>query len=397
MPNPPGAANTDDYNDNNNWTPAAAPVLAGQAFFDAAGSSTVSLTSGAVTPDSWTFNANSQSYSISGDNVNFGIGLTNNASAGQFVGITNIIGGAGAAVQQLGASTLILAGANTYGGGTLISAGTLQANNGSAVGTSAVVLDGGTFQAGGIVGLTFTNNFFVNATGGTIDANGIALELSGDINGAGTLTITDSSFSFSTVVLSGNNGGLTGLNVTGARVQAITSDSLAGSMVTLDNGAIQAGAAGLAAFFQDFKLNTGGGILDSNGNTWSIAGTISDGNGPGALQIVDTAGGGGVTELAGTNTYTGGTTVIGTTLQVTNSASVGTGTVTLDNAVLRTDSISDVTLANSFKINSTAGGGTFAGGGTEYEGYWCKNPGIGRCDTAAESGDDLWRTLFIWR
>ena len=51
-----------------------------------------------------------------------------------------------------------------------------------------------------------------------------------------------------------------------------------------------------------------------------LRGNITDGNGPGALTIIDSTGGG-VTELAGTNTYSGGTTVINTTLQVTNNAS----------------------------------------------------------------------------
>ena len=364
-----GTANTDDYNDNNNWTPATAPTAAGQsAIFDAAGSSTVSLTGGAIAPDSWTFNANSQSYSISGDNVNFSLagptgGIINNANAGQFIGITNNIGGAGATVQQIGASTLILAGTNTYSS-TLISAGTVQVTNNNSIGSGPVYMSGGTLQTNGSFGLSFANDFFVTPVGGTIDVNGSDLTLSGviaDLGGPGVLKIVDSSFSFSTLVLSGNNTYSGGTNVASARVRVTNANSVGTGAVTLDNGGFQAGAAGLT-FFNDFKINTGGGIIDSNGNTLSIAGNISDGNGPGALQIIDSTGGG-VTSLAGTNTYSGGTTVIGTTLQVTNSSSVGTGTVTLDNAVFQTDNFTDVTFANNFKINSTAGGGTLDSNG----------------------------------
>ncbi|MGH6750592.1 MAG: autotransporter outer membrane beta-barrel domain-containing protein, partial [Bradyrhizobium sp.] len=88
-----------------------------------------------------------------------------------------------------------------------------------------------------------------------------------------------------------------------------------------------------------------------------MAGTISDGNGPGLLQIVDSAGAGGVVSLAGTNTYTGGTLVTNTTLQVTNNHSVGTGTVTLDNAVFKPDGLGgNLTFNNNFAINNSATG-----------------------------------------
>ena len=59
-----GTTSTGDYNTNTEWTPATAPTAAGQtATFDAAGSSTVDISAG-ISPDSWTFNAGSQSYSI---------------------------------------------------------------------------------------------------------------------------------------------------------------------------------------------------------------------------------------------------------------------------------------------------------------------------------------------
>ena len=109
---------TTDYNLGTNWSnpPAGAPpVNAGQsAAFDATGSASVVVTAGPITPDSWTFNANSQFYTISGQAVNFNTtGLTNNASSGQTISISNNLGGAAAQVQQLGASTLILSGTNS--------------------------------------------------------------------------------------------------------------------------------------------------------------------------------------------------------------------------------------------------------------------------------------------
>ncbi|MBA2399245.1 MAG: autotransporter-associated beta strand repeat-containing protein, partial [Bradyrhizobium sp.] len=286
-----GTTSTGDYNTDSEWTPATAPIAAGQsAVFDTGGTDTVNVSAG-IAPDSWTFNANAQSFSISGSSVTFsaGGGITNNASAGQFIGIFNNIAGAGAGVQQSGASTLILAGSNSYTGGTFISAGTVQVTNANSVGTGLVLMNGGTFQVNGASDLTFANNFTVTGAGGTIDVNGTVLKLSGVINDVALgafLNITDSSGGFGTAVLSGANTLSQALIVTDARVKATNASSIGNATVTLDNGAFQAGAAGLI-FNNDFKLNAAGGSIDANGFTLAIAGNISDGNGPGLLQITD--------------------------------------------------------------------------------------------------------------
>src|SRR6185437_5042173 len=125
-----------DYNTASNWSPSTTyPFLPGSsAIFGAtAGSSTVTVGTGPMLPDSWTFTSNAQSYTISNNEVDFDVagpagGLINNANAGQVITInTNINGSvAGVQVQQLGNSTLVLAGNNGYTGGTLISAGTVQ-------------------------------------------------------------------------------------------------------------------------------------------------------------------------------------------------------------------------------------------------------------------------------
>jgi hypothetical protein len=104
-----------DYNLATNWSnpPAGAPpVTNGQgAIFDATGSTSINVTS-AVTPYSWTFTATSQSYTVSGSDINFGStpwGIFNLASSGQTISISNNIGEspAGVQVMQLGASTLV--------------------------------------------------------------------------------------------------------------------------------------------------------------------------------------------------------------------------------------------------------------------------------------------------
>ena len=133
---------TTDYNLGSNWsTNPAAPVAAGQsAQFGAFGSASVLVSAGATTPNSWTFNAGSQSYTFTGAAVNFGTstGLVNNASAGS-ISIANNLGGNGAQLQQLGAGTLTLSGTNTYTGVTTIAAGTLALTGTGSIAASSQV------------------------------------------------------------------------------------------------------------------------------------------------------------------------------------------------------------------------------------------------------------------
>ncbi len=234
--------NTTNYNLDTNWGPAAAPVAPGQsAVFKNNGKANINVTSGPISPDSWTFNANSQSYSISGADVNFSLagangGIINKANSGQTITISNNIGeaSAGVRVQQTGNSTLILSGANTYTGNTAISAGTLQVTNNSSVGTGNVVLNGGVFQADGVSDLKFNNRFRMNAAGGAIDANGVALTLSGNIvdgAGAGPLTILDSSVGSGRVIMTGNNSYTGGTTICNCATLQLGTSGNSGSIV----------------------------------------------------------------------------------------------------------------------------------------------------------------------
>src|SRR5665213_1916501 len=190
---------TIDYNLGTNWSnpPAGAPpVIAGQsAIFDTTGSATVVVTSSPVAPGSWTFNATSQSFLISGAAVNFSQagssgGIIDNANSGQSITIANNIGEtvAGTQVQLLGNSALTLDGNNTYSGGTTVSGfGTLSVVSNQAIG----------------------NNFKINNTvaGSAIETVGFPVTLSGNITdgsgGPGKLTVMG--FGSSAVILTGTN------------------------------------------------------------------------------------------------------------------------------------------------------------------------------------------------
>jgi autotransporter-associated beta strand protein len=274
---------TNDYNLGTNWSslPAGAPPTAsGQsAAFGNTGNSAVAVTAGPITPDSWTFNANAQSYTVSGQAINFNTtGLTNNASAGQTISISNNLGGAGAQLQQLGASTLILGGTNTYTGATTVSAGTLKAGSTGAFSSSSA--------------------FTVNATLDLGGNNSLIASLAG--NGSGI--VTNSGGSTATLTAGGNN----------------TSTAFA--------GVIQDGTSSTAL------LKSGSGILTLSGiNTYTGATTI----GAGTLALTGT---GSIATSSGVNLTNAGTTfdISGTTagasivsLNGISSSNVNLGTKTL--------------------------------------------------------------------
>ncbi|OKO75758.1 autotransporter domain-containing protein [Bradyrhizobium sp. NAS96.2] len=313
---------TSNYSVATNWSnpPAGAPpVTNGQvAIFDAVGSATINVTS-AITPYSWTFTENSQSYTVSGADIKFGSGvwgIFNLANASQTISISNNIGETSpvAQVKQLGASTLILSGNNSYTGGTQISAGTVQVTNNHSVGSGIVTLDGGVFQANGASDLTFTNSFNINAPGGGVDNKGVVLTLAGVIAngnaGTGVLRLTDTTGGGLTV-LSGVNTYSGGTLVQGTNVQVTNNKSVGSGTVTLDNASFQADGLSNLTFANNFKINTSaiGSAIDANGVTLTIAGNIADGNGSGKLTVLDSLGGLGRVVLLGTNTYTGGTSI----------------------------------------------------------------------------------------
>jgi autotransporter-associated beta strand protein len=397
---------TANYNDAANWfPPIGAPVAAGRmAVFDASGSTTVNVTSSSIAPDSWTFNSGAQSYTVSGGAVNFSLagpfgGIIDNANSGQTITIANNIGEstAGVQVQQLGASTLVLSGVNTYTGGTTVSGfGTVQVTNNSSVGTGTVTLQDGQFQAGATANIG--NNFRINNTvaGSAIDANGFALTISGNISdgsgGAGKLTIFDSFgggavtnegvfnlvnantagitsitnqfgsqtnfFNATTAgnaVITTNSGGVVQFfdNSTGGNAQFITNGTgfvdFSQSSGPIGNGVITAGSiAGSGTYF------IGGGnllVVGSNNLSTEVSGVIDDGCcSSGNLEKVGT----GTLTLSGTNTYTGVTFVNGGSLLVTGSIA-SSAVVLVDNGA---------TLGGTGIVPQTAlsGGATLAPG-----------------------------------
>jgi autotransporter-associated beta strand protein len=351
------SAATTDYNLGTNWSnpPAGAPPVAGgqSAQFANSGNISVVVTAGPIAPDSWTFNANSQSYNVSGAAVNFGTatGLVNNASTGS-ISIANNLGGAGAQLQQLGTSTLTLSGTNTYSGATTIAAGTLAlTGTGSIAASSQVNLTNaaGIFDISGTTaGASITTlNGVANSTVNlgtqtlTITAGDPTKNFYGNIGGSGGLTVTGGM-----QVLDGTNTytGVTTIN--SHQFLAVEgTGTIASSSKVIDNGAL------------DFS------VMNVDSSIKSLAGTDTNANlflGSHTLTLTaanDTfagmiSGNGGLTLMAGTETltgsigYTGATTINGGTLVVNSSLASSSGvTVNTGGTLAGTGAVGNTSIA----------------------------------------------------
>ena len=285
---------TADYNAGSNWSslPAGAPPVAGgqSAFFGDTGSATVTVGPGPYTPDSWTFGANAQDYTISGGAINFRTGLTSNASAGQAISIGNQM--SGSLLLQAGSGALTLSGSNTFtttsvSAGTLVNSGVLT----SAVTNSGTLNNSGTLTGSlsntGTVNVTggALNGVVSNNSGGTFNVTGTATSNDTFTNAAGATTTIGAGGSYTAATLSSNSGALTieaggTVGVTGGSQIFVNRD---GAMTV--NGTLSARL-----------LQVSGGTVFMNA---SNATTVNFTSGGAGSPILDISGAGGAVSLTG--------------------------------------------------------------------------------------------------
>ncbi len=211
---------------------------------------------------------NIQNNTTSALNLNGTLDTKGNAITFNGSGATNLAGiisnstGSGSIIQS-GTGTTTLSGANTYAGGTTISAGTLNANNSTALGTGAVALSGATLGS--------TNSSTINNTvnlGGNSTLSGITT--SGTLNSSGSYNLT---------MANATQSGAVNLS-TGAIANTLT--------VEVDSG------------------------------TSAINGVIANGGTSTGDNLTKT--GNGTLTLGGTDTYTGTTTITGGTIALGKSS-----------------------------------------------------------------------------
>ena len=252
----------------------------------------------------------------------------------------------GATSLVITGGTLVLPGSGSSTFSTTLSGGTVKAISPLSLGSGHVTFDGGILQAGGTFALA--NAASLNATGGTIDANGQMLTYSGVIangTGSGNLVIANSSASPGTVSLSGTSTYTGTTKISGGTLALSGTGSIA-----MSSGVIDAGTFDVSATTSGTSIKglTGAGGVTLGSRTLAVtnaAGTYS-----GGLGAVGDAGGfyvaGGTQTLSSvTGLYTGATTInAGAALMLTNATSLGSSGVTA-NGMLDVSGNGNTTLA----------------------------------------------------
>jgi len=353
----------------------------GTGTFTINGGTIDNTTAGAITlsnnnAQAWNGNftfTGTQSLNLGTGAVTLGASRTVTVSANNLT-VGGVVSGSGFSLTKAGTGTLTLSGANTYSGGTTLSAGTLNINNASALGTGTFTIGSNSTidntTAGAITlstnnaqvwngNFTFTGTQSLNLGTGavtlgasrTVTVNGSNLTVGGVISGSGfsltkagtgTLTLSGANtYSGGTTIGTGTSAGT--LNINNASALGTGTFTIAGgSNAIIDNttaGAITLSTNNAQVWngnftftgTQSLNLGTGAVTLGSsrtvtaNGSTLTVGGVIS-GSGFGLTKA-----GVGTLVLSGANTYTGATAVNAGTLNVNGSLASGSA-VTVSNS-----------------------------------------------------------------
>ena len=274
----------------------------------------------------------------------------------------------------------MLAGTNTYSGGTTLDEGTVRvdadANLGNASG--ALTFDGGTLETTAI--FSSSRAVTLESGGGTInfDGMGAAMYLSGIVSGSGSLTATGL---LGRLYLTGTNTYTGGTIISGGSQVFVSADANLGDAsgtLTFNNGTLETTASFGSS--RAVTLETGGGTIDTARKSLTLSGDIS---GAGALTKL----GSGTLVLTGASSYTGGTYVRAGTLQGDSGSLQGN---ILDNASVVFDQTTDGTysgvLSGSGSLTKTGSGTLVLTGANSYAGGTTVSDGTLQGDSGACRG-----------
>jgi len=326
-------------------------VLGGSGALTKTGSGTVTLSGTNSYGGGTTISAGTLQLGNGGTSGSFVGNVTDNATLAEdhsnTVTWTTTILGTGAFIQ-IGAGITIFNVAESYGGGTTVSNGTLQLGaNGSLASSGAVAVSGGTFDLGTLIQTTGALSLTAGLIeDGTLDSSAFGVQAgaaSAVFGGGGALTKTGSGI----VTLSGANMYSGGTTIDAGTLQIAGSGTLgaATGLVTVSGGTLDLGATTQTA--GPLSLTAGviqDGRLDSAA-FGVAAGTVSAVfAGSGAL----TKSGGGTVVLTAANIYSGGTVISGGMLQLGDGGSSGSlvGNAT-DDATFAVDRSDTYTFAGS--------------------------------------------------
>jgi autotransporter-associated beta strand protein len=318
--NTPGGGTWNTVASNKPWLgsggSAAAFSNSANVTFNLGGTNPITVDAGGVQPGWMTFAATAGNYTFSGGAIAGTSGLTLSATG-----------------------SVTFNNANTYSGGTNLTAGLLNINCGSpavttssAVGTGSLTISGGSLgnSSGGNVTLG-TNNVQVWEGSFTYVGSGNNLNLgTGAVTLTGTpqVTVTANTLSVGGVI----SGTTAGLVKAGAGTLLLAGSNTYGGGTTISAGTLQLGdGTANNGYVQGNILNqspAAGGLIFANPAGQTYSGTIS------GTGSVIAAGPGTLTLTSASNAYSGGTSVTGGTLVLAGSVQ-GSGPVTLAGGTLR--------------------------------------------------------------
>jgi autotransporter-associated beta strand protein len=293
----------------------------------AAGNATLGGTLTLGAPQSW---SNTTGLLTVNGTVNNGANLLTVNGAGNTT-VSAILGNGAGGLTKDGAGTLTLSAANTYGGTTTLTNGTLQGlvvgtslTPTSPLGTSSLSLNGGILQ--------LRASGTVNATAETITlGNNAAVggNTTIDVNRPGA-TSTTKTIQLGTLSIGANTLTVTGANTYGVRFGATTASGAA--TFTANTGALTLDS-----------LTLGDSITTGTTTTITVGGTGSSSIGPITNNTLDST-----KQLALTKTGAGTARMPGLAYAFTGNISVEGGTL-------------DFSSASNDAVNRTLGGGNYAG------------------------------------
>ena len=215
-------------------------------------------------------------------------------------GISGTIAGAGG-FTKLGSGTLILGGANTYAGGTLLEEGALGVTSSGALGAGALAMAPGTTLQFDTSGLTLPNAIVLNADP-TIDTQSNTDTIAGVISGSGSLD----KIGTGTLILTAAN---TYTGPTDVQAGTLALRGSLDSIVTLESGATLGGPGTVGGIVANSGATVAPGVLGPYA-TLSVTGKASFASGSTFGVNVNPAGQNDKLVTTGMTAIAGGTVVV---------------------------------------------------------------------------------------
>lgn len=327
---------------------------------------TITLTSGR-TIGNMTFSvagANGSAWTVSGQTITLSrtTGIPTITTTTSATIASNLAGTQG--LQKSGSRTLTLTGNNTYSGGTWLTAGTLQVNSLSAIGSGLLSVRNSTFRYSGTGSektsrelridtgnATFqidsaSAHLSFNPTAGTRNRNltktgAGTLEMGGSFSGAALITVSQGR-----LILTANNAHTGGTFASAGTLEINSVASLGTGYVRVTGGVFDYRGTGSESTNQQLRLDAGSSTFNIQEAGAHLTFNPASGTrnraltktGAGTLEMAGAfSGGASITAnggrliLSGNNTHTGANQVLAGILQINSFSGIGTGSLTIRN------------------------------------------------------------------